>query len=190
MAMKADHDSKALARQGGFTIVEMTIATFLFLGVIVLTYSATTTVTKYNQRNEAEFDQEMSYRHVLDQLRDDLRQSTTERDPRTNLPRYQILTDGSGRKSLSFQKLVGATTVNGEISPRWSSAIVISYDDKGYVYRTQDNKSVVIGSGVESMDFVKTPEGKFGVMVVTPWRDPETGVEKDVSHDMFVRPLN
>ena len=191
MTMHTCTPSTTVARldgERGMTLVEMTIASVLLVAVVMMTYTTTVVVTKYNQRNDAQLRQESSYRRVLEKLRGELRDTTAQRDPKTNLPRFSI-SQVDGRDQLSFQKLVGATTVNGELTPLWSTNIVISYDATGTVYRTQDGQSVPIASGIKRLEF-KEGSGNFEINCVTSWRDPKTGKSKDISHGMQVKPLN
>lgn len=174
--------------QRGMTLVEMMIASVLLVAVVMMTYTTTVVVTQYNQRNDAQLEQETSYRRVLEKVRAELLDTTTERDPKTNLPRYSI-SQVDGRDQLSFQKLVGATTVNGELTPLWSSNIVISYDADGNVARSQDGESVTIASGIKELRFTQVGDS-FRIDCVTSWRDPKTGKHKDVDHAMQVKPLN
>jgi len=183
-----DPTPRHLDGERGMTLVEMIIASVLFVAVVMMTYTTTIVVTKYNQRNDAQLRQETSYRRVLEKLRAELVDATTEKDPKTNLPRFSI-SQVNGRDQLSFQKLIGATTVNGELTPLWSTNIAISSDAKGNVVRTQDGEGVTIASGIKELRFSQVGDG-FKIDCVTSWRDPKTGKHKDVSHAMQVKPLN
>ena len=172
----------------GFTVVEAAISSFLFLAIVAVIYSTTVIVTRYKASNDAEFAAETAYRQVLDMLKEELSDSSLDRDPITNQPRFSVETDGSGRQSLRFQKLVGAETVGGEVSARWSSDILITYDDEGHVYRVQDGTSIVVGSGVSELRFETTSSNKFRVVCVTDWLDPRTGRVEQQEHEILIRP--
>lgn len=172
----------------GVTLVEMMVSTVLFVGVMVLTYSTVVVVDTVTRQSEAESRQEESFRLALARLRGELRYATTENDPRTNRPRFEIRKDAKGRDVLRYQRLAGAQLVAGEMQPVWSDPIEISLDDRGRVLRTEGDRRRVLGTGVKDLRFEVTASGRFRVTCVTTVRDPRTGKRRDVTHRLVVKP--
>lgn len=181
---------EATARIGetGVTLVEMMVSTVLFVGVMVLTYSTVVVVDSVTRQSEAETRQEESFRLALARLRGELRYATTENDPRTNQPRFEIRKDARGRDVLRYHRLAGARLVAGEMQPIWSGPIEISLDDEGRVLRTEGRRRRVLGTGVKDLHFEVTASGRFRVTCVTTVRDPRTGKRRDVTHRLVVKP--
>lgn len=178
------------AKQRGTTLVEMAISTSLIVAVLGITYTAADVVNSVNKNDQAKLKQEVGYRDVLYRLRQELRHCSTDKDPRTNLPRWEITTDANGRQKLRVQKIIGARLVAGELEPKWSSDIEFWVEPDGRVARREDGRVRHLGGGFKTMYFQVTDKGAFKLTAVTRWKHPKTGQWKDVTHDIEVKPLN
>lgn len=174
----------------GTTLVEIAVSTSLIFAVLGITYTAADVVNTVNRADQAKLRQEVGYREVLERIERELLASTTQRDPRSNLHRYEITSDSSGRQHLRIQKVVGARLVAGEIEPVWSSDIEWFCNDDGQVCRTQDDETRRFGSGFQGLYFEVTDQGEFIVTATNRWRQPKSGRWTEDTHKLKVRPLN
>lgn len=174
----------------GTTIVELAVSSSLIVAVLGITYTAADVVNSVNRTDQAKLKQEVGYRTVLDKIERELLASTTKRDPRTNLFRYEITNDAAGNQHLRIQKVVGARLVAGEIEPVWSSDIEWYAGVKGEVCRKQDGKVDRFGSGFQGLFFEVTDQGEFVVTATNRWRNPKSSKWSEETHKLKVRPLN
>lgn len=177
-------------KERGTTVVELAVSASLIVAVLGITYTAADVVNSVNRTDQAKLRQEVSYRTILEKIERELLASTTKRDPRTNLFRYEITNDAEGNQHLRIQKVVGARLVSGEIEPVWSSDIEWFGNGKGQVCRKQDKDTKSFGSGFQGLFFDVTDQGEFVVTATNRWRHPKSGRWTEETHKLKVRPLN
>jgi hypothetical protein len=180
-------------RQSGFSIVEIAIVSALMLVLCGLVYGAVTFLHSATRYGEAKLKQEADWRAVMQQLRDELRFSTFERDPSTGTPRWSITTSG-GRQVLTFRKMVGARlSGTRELESLWSGPIAVTVNPQGQVVRTENGETRILGSGVKDLQFEGLPAASprvFKVTITTTVRDPRDQSQRDYVESFSVRPSN
>ena len=174
----------------GTTLIELAVSSSLIVAVLGITYAAADVVNTVNRTDQAKLRQEVGYREILERVERELLASTTQRDPRSNLHRFEITSDSNGRQHLRIQKVVGARLVGIEIEPIWSSDIEWFCNDAGQVCRTQDGETARFGSGFQGLFFEATDQGAFVVTATNRWRHPKSGRWTEDTHKLKVRPLN
>ncbi|MCA8970238.1 MAG: hypothetical protein KDC95_10655 [Planctomycetes bacterium] len=181
---------QARAHERGTTVIELAVSASLIVAVLGITFTAADVVNSVNRTDQAKLRQEVGYREILERIERELLASTTKRDPRTNLHRYEISSDAAGRQHLRIQQVAGAKMSNGEVEPIWSSDIEWYADEAGHVCRTQDGETTRFGTGFVGLFFEVTDQGEFVVTTTNRWRNPRSGSWTEDTHKVKVRPLN
>ena len=172
----------------GFTLVEAATSVSLLVAILGVTYVTADAVTTVNRANQSKLKEDVGFRRSLHGLRDELRLTSTEPDPKTNVKRYSITAHGNSQM-IKFQTLVGATMQNQEAVPVWSTPITVLINDKSQLVRIQDGKRRVIASGYLGIWFNVTVRGTFVVATKTYQRDPKSGERIIVNRKYEVRAL-
>ena len=185
--------SRPRAAQSGFTIVEITIVSALMLVLCGLVYGAVTFLHSATRYGEAKLKQEADWRGVMQQLRDELKFSTFERDPATGTPRWSVASV-AGRQVLSFRKMVGARlSSTRELESLWSGPITVTVSPEGQVTRVENGETRILGSGVKDLRFEAVPPAAprlFKITITTTVNDPRDRSQRDYVESFSVRPTN
>lgn len=175
----------------GFSLVETMVASVLFLGVLLVTFSTVIGVTQANNRSREYLAEENSSRELLDEVVSELQRSTTGVDPVTAQPRFRTDTvSGSLRRRYRLQVLDAAAASGGEVQPTWSSDILYELDDQGRLARIQDGERRLISRGVEDFTIEPLSSGRFKVTAKVRRRDPRSGQIEVITHERMVLPWN
>ena len=176
--------------ESGTSIVELSVSASLIVAVLGITYTAADVLHSVQRTDQKRLRQEVSARDALARIKADLRASSVDRDPRTQLPRFEIMSGASGQQRLRLQRIQGARVVNGELQATWSSDIEYWVDGEGRLVRLQDGKREALGRGFKSLFVEVSARGLFRVLAIGKWRHPQSGKWKEETHEVRVRPLN
>lgn len=185
--------SAAMPRSGrecGATIAETMIALAVLVAILVLVGGAAVSITGMQRQSQARLKAQSSSRMLLGRLRDELLTCTAEKDPATDLFRFEAFTDGNGKTALRFQVLEGGRMDGGELAPVWSGWIEYHVGQDGVVTRTQDGRSSTVATGIDAIDLALTPAQRFQVSCTTIYNDPGTGQPVRNVETEVVAPLN
>ena len=174
----------------GTTIVELSVSASLIVAVLGITYTAADVVHSVQRSDQQRLHQELGAREALKRIEADLRASSIDRDPVSQLHRFEITSGTSGQQRLRLQRIEGAKLISGELQATWSSDIEYWVDNEGRLLRAQDNKHECLGRGFKSLFFEVSPQGLFRVLAVGKWRHPRSGKWREETHEIRVRPLN
>jgi hypothetical protein len=127
-----------------------------------------------------------SHEKVLRLLRNDLRQSSTNRSSRK---RWWI--EDEGRK-LRLQKLTGfCLGPDGQVVLAWSSDdIIYTLEEEGFVTRTQFGATNKIARGVSELVFTEIDNGRVRVKLINVCGDEKAGTLTTLSTEIEVTPQN
>lgn len=181
---------RARAGERGVGLLEAAISTSLIVAILGMVYTTADVASSVSRWDAARLREEVTYREAFHRMREELMNSTMQRDPKTNLPRYAIITQADGTQTLRFQKVAAARFQNGEIEAVWSSNIEYRVDSRGMLTRTQDGRTDILGAGFESMTFAGTDRGTFQIVARTIQRNFKSGTSQTVTHDMHIAPVN
>ena len=188
--MNAQEQVTARRREAGFTILEVAVVSALLVGVVSLTFGAISAVTSYNEYGKSKLQDRRGPRATLALLRAEFSQSTLERDPRTNVPRFTVTVDGAGNSVVDYQVLLGARLASDEVEATWSGTRQVSLDAKTgrLILRRDDGSQSIIGTGFASFVVGVTLDGRIRVACNIVPRGKKHG-EKNRERKLSIRPL-
>jgi hypothetical protein len=181
---------RARSGERGVGLLEAAISTSLIVAILGMVYTTADVASSVNRWDAARLREEVTYREAFHRMREELMNSTMQKDPRTNLPRYSILAGPDGRQTLRFQKLAAARFEDGEIEAVWSTNIEYRVDSTGVLTRTQDGRTDLVGAGFESMTFAATERGSFKIVARTVQKSFKNGAPQTATHEMDIAPAN
>jgi Tfp pilus assembly protein PilV len=180
----------ARSREAGMTLVETVVSLVVLVAVMVLVGGAAVSITGLQRQSQVRLKAQSSSRTLLSRLRDELVTSTCDKDPATDLFRYETFVDGSGKRALRFQSLVGTRMEANELVATWSSWIEYHVGTDGVVTRTQDGRSSTVATGIDAIDLTVTAAQRFQISCVTIYRDPGSGDAVRHTDTLVIAPLN
>ncbi len=173
-------------KAAGMTLVEIMITLTIITLMMGLVSGALANYLRVTAAARSTIQIVGSHEKILRVLRDDLRQSSTNR---SSHKRWWVEDDG---KRLRLQKLTGfCLGPDGNAVLAWSSDdIVYALDKEGFVTRAQFGATRRIAPGVSELVFTEIDNGRVRVKLTNVCGNDEAGTLTTLSTEIEVTPQN
>lgn len=154
--------------QRGVSLLEVSIVSVMFVISLGIFYAAAISVSDMAVDGNRQSRIRTQQNDVLGLIRREL-ESTGKQG------RFEIAPD---QKSITYQKLIGATQSGADVSGVWSPSFRIELDLNGQVVRREQGKTVSWGSGIELLEFHQSKGEDFITVLCETLHHGESVVRK------------